>query len=51
VLEWFREQLHPQGWTLAAVSPFDELQEFFLVRNARLDQARYLLGQQGRRLK
>jgi len=51
VLGWFRQQLMPHGWTLVAVSPFDELQAFFLVTNERLEAARMLLEQQGRRLK
>lgn len=51
VLDWFRSQLQPQGWALVAMPPFDELQQFFLVRTARLDQARYLVEQQGRQLK
>lgn len=50
VLDWFRTQLQPQGWTLVAMPPFDELQQFFLVKAAALDQARYLMEQQGRRL-
>lgn len=51
VLDWFRSQLQLQGWTLVAMPPFDELQQFFLVRTSRLDQARYLVEQQGRQLK
>lgn len=50
VLDWFRAQLLPQGWTLVAMPPFDELQQFFLVKAAQLDQARHLVEQQGRRL-
>lgn len=50
VLDWFRTQLQPQGWTLVVVSPFDELQAFFLVRLEQLEQAQALMGLQGRRL-
>lgn len=50
VLDWFRQQLNPQCWTLIAVSPFDELQSFFLVRSDQLQMVRELLYQQGRRV-
>lgn len=49
VLAWFRQQLQPQGWTLVAVTPFDELQSFFLVSNDNIETVRALLYQQGQR--
>lgn len=50
VLAWFRQQLQPQGWTLVAVTPFDELQSFFLVSNDNVETVRALLYQQGQRM-
>ncbi|MGK5027598.1 hypothetical protein [Janthinobacterium sp. RB2R34] len=50
VLAWFRRQLQPQGWTLVAVTPFDELQSFFLVANDNVETVRALLYQQGHRM-
>ena len=50
VLAWFRQQLQPQGWTLVAVTPFDELQSFFLVSNDNIETVRALLYQQGQRM-
>jgi hypothetical protein len=51
MLQWFRKQLEPHGWTFVAVSPFGEYQAFALVRNEHLDRVRTLLTQQGRKLK
>jgi hypothetical protein len=51
MLQWFRKQLEPHGWTFVAVSPYDEYQAFALVRTAHLDSVRKLLKQQGRSLK
>lgn len=50
VLAWFRQQLQPQGWTLVAVTSFDELQSFFLVSNDNVETVRALLYQQGQRM-
>lgn len=46
LLAWFRTQLNPQGWTLVAVAPFDELQQFALVRSENLETVRALLRKQ-----
>ncbi len=43
VLAWFDTHLTPLGWTLAAVSPFDEYQSFALLRTENLDEVRSLL--------
>jgi F0F1-type ATP synthase epsilon subunit len=50
MLQWFRKQLAPHGWTFVAVSPFDEYQAFALVREEHLDRVGALLKLQGRKL-
>ena len=50
MLQWFRKQLAPYGWTFVAVSPFDEYQAFALVREEHLDRVGALLKLQGRKL-
>jgi len=47
VLEWFDSRLAPHGWTLAAISPFDEYQPFALFRTESLGEVRALLEQLG----
>jgi len=51
MLQWFRKQLAPHGWTFVAVSPFGEFQAFALVRDEHLERVQALLKQQGRKLK
>jgi hypothetical protein len=51
MLQWFRKQLAPHGWTFVAVSPFGEYQAFALVKNEHLERAQALLKLQGRRIK
>jgi len=50
MLQWFRKQLAPHGWTFVAVSPFDEYQAFALVREEHFDRVGALLKLQGRKL-
>lgn len=50
VLQWFRAQLNPHGWTLVAVSPMDEYQAFALVRNEDLATVKALQQKQGERI-
>lgn len=47
VLGWFDSRLAPLGWSLAAISPFDEYQSFALLRTENLDEVRALLEQLG----
>lgn len=47
VLAWFDSRLAPQGWTLVAISPFDEYQSFALLRTENLAEVRSLLEQLG----
>jgi hypothetical protein len=49
MLQWFRRQLEPHGWTYVALSPFGEYQAFALVREEHLDRVQALLQLQGRR--
>jgi hypothetical protein len=49
MLQWFRRQLEPHGWTFVALSPFGEYQAFALVREGHLDRVQALLQLQGRR--
>jgi hypothetical protein len=51
MLQWFRKQLEPHGWTFVAVSPFGEYQAFALVKNEHVERVRALLKQQGRSVK
>jgi hypothetical protein len=51
MLQWFRKQLEPHGWTFVAVSPFGEYQAFGLVKNEDVERVRTLLKQQGRSIK
>lgn len=47
VLAWFDSKLAPLGWTLVAISPFDEYQSFALLRTENLDVVRSLLERLG----
>jgi len=47
VLGWFDRRLAPLGWTLAAISPFDEYQSFALLRRENVDEVRSLFEQLG----
>jgi hypothetical protein len=51
MLQWFRRQLAPHGWTFIAVSPFGEYQAFALVKNEHLERVQALLTRQGRKIK
>lgn len=46
-LAWFDRRLAPHGWTVAAISPFDEYQSFALLRRENLDEVRSLFEQLG----
>jgi hypothetical protein len=50
MLQWFRKQLEPHGWTFVAVSPFGEYQAFALVKDEHLERVQALLKLQGRKL-
>jgi len=47
VLAWFDGRLAPLGWTLVAISPFDEYQWFALLRRENADEVRALFEQLG----
>lgn len=47
VLAWFDSRLTQHGWTLAAISPFDEYQSFALLRSENPGEVRSLLEQLG----
>ncbi|MCD2518426.1 hypothetical protein LQ564_19170 [Massilia sp. G4R7] len=47
VLAWFDRRLAPLGWTLAAISPFDEYQSFALLRRENAGEVRSLFEQLG----
>jgi hypothetical protein len=47
ILAWFDRQLSPHGWTLLALSPFDELQSFGLFKSGNVRDVRAMLKQLG----
>ena len=48
MLDWFQTRMDPHGWMLVTFFPFDEIQEFFLVRSQDRDSVRSLMRNQGR---